>query len=384
MSICANRARAKMSLGVKCDKSLFADAMLGKKTPKAVTMSRIITLWKSRIDIIILELECSAGARMTALQVRDHIRNVLFPEKVIKNTDTFRQRFHKYINECRTAGTRGLYEHTLVQIDKFNIARGAAAEMTYDDVSYEWLTAFNEWLTADGRMMTNSAAIHFRNIRAVINSGIMHDETTHYPFRKFKIRHERTRKRSVEVEELREILACQCEPYAEIYRDMFALIFMLIGINTADLHALKEVTSSGRIEYIRRKTGTPYSIKVEPEAMAIIEKYKGVSGLLSIADRWQDHRNFRHSINKALQRMGAPRIGRGGKKGEGKWPFLTTYWARHTWASIAADLDIPDATIANALGHADATVTDIYIKRNTRKVDEANRKVLDWVLYGKR
>lgn len=66
------------------------------------------------------------------------------------------------------------------------------------------------------------------------------------------------------------------------------------------------------------------------------------------------------------------------------YPGLTTYWARHTWVAIAASLDIPKDTIAAALGHGETTVTDIYIGFDQNKVDAANRKVLDWVLYGKR
>ena len=64
-------------------------------------------------------------------------------------------------------------------------------------------------------------------------------------------------------------------------------------------------------------------------------------------------------------------------------PGLTTYWARHTWATIAASLDVPKETIAHALGHGNDTVTDIYIDFDKRKVDEANRKVLDFV-FGKK
>ena len=56
---------------------------------------------------------------------------------------------------------------------------------------------------------------------------------------------------------------------------------------------------------------------------------------------------------------------------------LTSYWARHSWATIAASLDIPKDTIAHALGHGGNTVTDIYIDFDQRKVDEANRRVLE-------
>lgn len=78
------------------------------------------------------------------------------------------------------------------------------------------------------------------------------------------------------------------------------------------------------------------------------------------------------------------REGRGGKKVRTPiLPNITMYWARHTWATIAASLDIPKDTISAALGHGESTVTDIYIDFEQEKVDLANRRVLDWVLYGK-
>ena len=119
--------------------------------------------------------------------------------------------------------------------------------------------------------------------------------------------------------------------------------------------------------------------------MEIINKYRGRKGLLCISDRWSDHVNFRHQINKALQNIGTTRSGLGGKRSDdGAFPGLSTYWARHSWATIAASLDIPKETIAAALGHGGNTVTDIYIDFDQRKVDEANRRVLDWVLYDKK
>ena len=82
-----------------------------------------------------------------------------------------------------------------------------------------------------------------------------------------------------------------------------------------------------------------------------------------------------------LQKIGdVERKGLGGKKNiTVKFPGLSSYWARHTWASIAAGLDIPKETIAAALGHSASSVTDIYIKFDKKKIDEANRKVIDYV-----
>ena len=233
----------------------------------------------------------------------------------------------------------------------------------------------------------NARNIHLRNIRAVFNNAIDYEITTAYPFRRFKIRPEATRKRSMSVEELRRLFDYPVEPYAEIYRDCFKLIFMLIGINSVDLWGLKLITKDGRIEYKRAKTGRLYSIKVEPEAMEIINRYRGKNGLLCIADRWSDSRNFRHQCNKALQKIGlVERKGRGGKKTiTSEFEGLTTYWARHTWATVAYDLGISKDVIAQALGHSDGhDTTNIYIREDSRKVDEANRRVLNWVFYGKR
>jgi integrase len=61
-------------------------------------------------------------------------------------------------------------------------------------------------------------------------------------------------------------------------------------------------------------------------------------------------------------------------------PNITSYASRHTWATLAAELDIPKETISAGLGHnIGSDVTSIYIKFDQKKVDEANRKVIDFV-----
>lgn len=70
------------------------------------------------------------------------------------------------------------------------------------------------------------------------------------------------------------------------------------------------------------------------------------------------------------------------EKNNRAYTYQHQYWARHTLATIAASLDIPKETISHALGHGNDTVTDIYIDFDKKKVDEANRKVLDYV-FGK-
>ena len=89
-------------------------------------------------------------------------------------------------------------------------------------------------------------------------------------------------------------------------------------------------------------------------------------------------------MNKNLQEIGMT-YNRHTKKWEGSplFPDITYYWARFSWATIAAELDIPEKTIGAAMGHSTGkSVTSIYIRVNMRKkTDEANQKVINYV-YG--
>lgn len=250
---------------------------------------------------------------------------------------------------------------------------------TFEDIGRDWLTGFERHL-AQTSASQNARNIHLRNIRAVFNAAIDDEITTFYPFRRFKIRPVATIKRSLSVDQLRALFEYQVEDNVVKYVDMFKLIFCLIGINVIDLCRLREVRE-GRIEFYRSKTNRLYSIKVEPEAQALIDKYRGKGQLLYMLDRYASHKDYMRRLNENLRRVGkVTRSGLGGKKHyEPLFPDITSYWARHSWATIAASLDIPKETIAAALGHGGNSVTDIYIDFDRRKVDEANRRVLDWV-----
>ena len=294
---------------------------------------------------------------------------------------TFTGFFRSFI-ERKTGRTREIYQNTL---DK--IVRLHGEEVPFDAVNHAWLEAFDRSMcTTDIRngrgevlrtgLATNARAIHLRNIRAVFNKAI--DEEVIglelYPFRRFKIEKERTRKRAVSLTQLRALFDYPCETVAEEWAvDVSRLIFYLIGINTVDLFNLEEYDGE-YIHYRRAKTGTLYSIKVEPEAAALLEKYRGREHLLNFRERFKHLESFKAKINKTLKGIASkdPRI-----------PVMTSYTFRHTWATLAAELDIPKETIAAGLGHAqNATVTDVYIDFNRKKVDAANRRVLDYVAGG--
>ena len=340
---------------------------------------------KRKIESLLYDInESGEFTSYTPDKLKAKITGLIFPHKAIKPKHDFLEILEKFKSTRVTEGTRGVYNQTKRKIEIF-MEEYKIQYLSLDDINREWLLEFDQWLSKTQK--PNSRSIHLRNIRAVFNYAIDEELTTNYPFRKFKIRQEPTKKRSLTVEKLRELFNYEGEEFQKKYIDIFKLMFFLVGINMVDLTQLKEITPEGRIEYIRAKTYRPYSIKVEPEAMEIINKYKGKNNLLDICDYYNDYRDYAHRMSIALQRLGPyTRKGRGGKKDvEELFPGLSPYWARHTWATIAADLDIPDAIISQALGHASGhSTTEIYIRRNPKKVDEANRKVIDYVLYDKR
>lgn len=297
----------------------------------------------------------------------------------------------KFIVRRGKEKTRQVYEMTLRKMGGYC----DVGSLRFADISVGWLRDFEHWLGAT--CSVNTRGIHLRNIRAVMNAaideGVMPADL--YPFRRFKIKKEETMKRSLSVCDLRRLRDYPCEGWQRKYVDVFMLSFYLAGINLVDLMGLPPLGADGVIRYRRSKTGVLCQLSVPPEARAIIERYRGDERLLWFGERlkpgaegWHD---WLHRFNDGLQKVGPSgymyvrRKGRCGGKQRVKvynalFPELTSYWARHTWATLAAEIDVPDAVIDAALGHRSACrMADIYIRRDARKVDEAVRRVIEYV-----
>lgn len=386
IAITQNRKVSYVSLDVRLFHNQWDSAREKiKEHPEEFILNAYIREMRQKVDAVIINLMRDGRlSEMSALDIRDCVMAELKPEtkKQKEDESLFITRFLKFI-EPKKVSTKETYMHTLNRIRAFI---GDAVEMLhFEDITLDWLHSFNSFM-AQTSPSPNARNVHFRNLRAVFNNAIENEITTHYPFRKFKIKSVETAKRSLTVEELRRLFFFPCEEHAVKYLDMFRLSFYLMGVNMIDLANLTEM-KNGRLDLNRSKTGHLYSMKVEPEAMALFEKHKGTEHLLFILDHWTNDEFFRRKMNKELQKIGPmhKQPGRGGKKiYEPLFPKLTSYWARHSWATIASSIDIPNEVIAEALGHEYGNrITNIYIRFDIKKVDIANRKVLDWVLYGK-
>lgn len=262
-----------------------------------------------------------------------------------------------YMDTKLKKNTKSVFRSTINRLLQFS---PAAERLMFDGLTQMWLRQFDKWLSENGCPSVNGRSVHMRNIRTVVNAAIDDGITQNYPFRKYKIRSEQKQNTGISISTFRGIMKLSLEGNMKMARDCFMLSFYMIGINMADLILLEIV--GNRVVYNRQKTGKLYEFKLQPEAKELLP-----------ALDWAKHYKNAHSlvmmINRYLKQIGKM-VG---------VECLTTYDARYTWANIAAALDIPKETIAQALGHTKPTVTDVYITFDRSKIDKANRAVVDYV-----
>lgn len=316
--------------------------------------------------------------RVTDKELRRRIEYVMG----IRDTaeDTLIDYIRQYAELAKAEKTKLLYLFTAKTVEEYD------AKVTYGTVDRRWIESFDKWMDAKKGLRTNTRSIHLRNIRTVFNWGIDNEYTTNYPFRKNTIKNEETKKKALSVDTVRRLLSY--EPHEDcrahlIYRDVFMLMIYLRGINISDLMKLRhEDVQDGRIEYRRNKTGILYSVKIENEAQVILERYKGKQFLLNLNE---EHKYFATAINRMLKKIGHTEIvGQGGK--HVTTPLLpsdvSSNSARHTWATLAIEADISKEIVSLGLGHIiGSRTTERYIDRKQqKKIDEANRRVIDYIL----
>ena len=179
------------------------------------------------------------------------MRSSLLPKEV---PNTFLKWFYRFTSR-KEGRTKGIYEAIRKRLVAW-IGEEQLAKVKFEDIKVAWLEEFEDFLSLTAR--ANANAIHFRNIKTVVNYAIDNEVTTYYAFRRFKIKTESTRKRNFDITTLRRIFTHTCaEEWQQKYLDFFKLSFMQIGINVVDLCGLKKITN-GRVDYIRAKTHRPY------------------------------------------------------------------------------------------------------------------------------
>lgn len=268
------------------------------------------------------------------------------------------------------------YQSTLNSFMRF---RGGE-DLPLDMMDATIIQSYEAWLKNQG-ICRNTSSFYMRILRAVYNRAVEKNLVTQqHPFRHVYTGIDKTRKRAVDLGMIKtlkqmDLTGKQSQSFA---RDMFLMSFCLRGISFVDLAKLRKTDiRGGYLYYTRSKTRQSFCVKWEPIMQEITDKYKpqveSSEYLLPIL-------SDENVSNNNVYRNAQMRIGynlKGIAKTLGLKENLTLYVARHSWATIARDSNVPVSVISEALGHDSELTTQIYLQSiQTSEVDKANASIL--------
>jgi|WetSurSiteA1Bulk_404760.scaffolds.fasta_scaffold08709_1 integrase/recombinase XerD len=250
------------------------------------------------------------------------------------------------------------------------------SDLKFSGVTVSWLTDYEAHLT-EGKKKDSTISINMRALRAIINEakadGIISE--SQYPFEikkngKYAIPDGGGTKRALTEAQLYDVFDYPLSPVDEKFRDLWIFSFYCNGANFSDILRFRyKNIKNGGIEWYRQKTKSTDKKKIEIRAIIteemkqVIDKYGNndrrpnnfifpfLSDGLSPLQERMIIQNLIHTINKRMKRIGRA-LGIGD---------ITTYWCRHSYASIARRKDIKLFAISKSLGHKSLATTQIYL-----------------------
>ncbi len=277
----------------------------------------------------------------------------------------------KRIGKARTSETYAAALQSFLRFRKDH-------DLLFDEMDSSLMVEYESELKKMG-VCPNSTSFYMRNLRAIYNRAVEKDLTPqNYPFRHVYTGIGKTVKRAVPLKVIRQLrdLKLKANSVDDLARDLFLFSFYTRGMSFVDMAYLKKSDlRNGILSYRRQKTGQQLFIKWEKPMQDIVAKYdtSATQYLLPIirdmkADDRRQYLNASHFINSRLKKLGEllhlsiP---------------LTSYVARHAWASIAKSKNIPVTVISEAMGHDSENTTRIYLASlDTSIVDKANLAIL--------
>lgn len=287
----------------------------------------------------------------------------------------FRQQIVKK-EQMQCIGTKSNY---VSAANRFMEFRGNE-DLTFSQMTSEMMEMYQAWLWNRG-VGQNTVAFYLRTLRTLYNKAV---EAGQAPpndiFSHVQTANVRTAKRAITVKEIRKIEKLDLPRGFSLdkARDLFLISFYLRGMAFVDMAFLKKTDlKCSMVNYNRRKTHQNLNIEWMKPMQTIIDKYaeqtKDSPYLLPIltgkeSSPYTAYRKVEHNTNYNLKKIGEM-VGL-------KIP-LTTYVARHTWASVALHMNIPIATISEGMGHNSFKTTQIYLQSlDMATINEANARII--------
>lgn len=360
LRICKDGKRKYESIGISILPSLW-DFKQNKPTRKCPNKEYIERLIAEKVKVYtdkVIEFK-SQEKEFTATSLMEKVN------KPVKRK-TVQEVFNQYIQELESANRlryADMYKCTMHSLIKFN----KHLDIPFSDMDTIWLKRYEVWLQSQG-LAINTLGTRFRHLRVIYNFAIEEKivKSEYYPFNSFKVSKlsQTTAKRSIQKDEVLSVLNYQGQtPLECLAIDLFTFSYLAAGINFGDIARLtKDNILENRLIYIRKKTQKQIKVSLQEQAIKLIQKYSMPDNpylfpILSNFHKTEQQKvNRIHKIiakvNKSLKEIGE-RL---------NIPIdLTTYVARHSFATVLKRSGVNTSLICEALGHSSERVTQIYL-----------------------
>ncbi len=277
----------------------------------------------------------------------------------------------KQMGKQRTSET---YRATLNSFMQFREDK----DLLLDEINSDMMLMYEAYLRNKG-ITKNSSSFYMRILRAVYNRAVEKELTQQrFPFKHVYTGIDKTVKRAIPLKAIKQIknLDLSLNQSADFARDMFLFSFYTRGMSFIDMAYLKKKDlANGILTYRRRKTGQQLFIKWERCMQEIVDKYDTMGNcyLLPIIkvpniNERKQYENTLRLVNNKLKDIA--------KIIHLQIP-LSTYVARHAWASIAKSKNIPISVISEGMGHDSEMTTQIYLSSlDSSVINEANSLII--------
>lgn len=313
------------------------------------------------------------------------IKNTIIDKPKLDRKITVFQFIEKMIEEKREArkdGMARIYKDLLNKLKKTTNGK----DLKFENINYAFLTDMEKQHLARGSGY-GSLSVYLRTLRALYNVAIKlsYVDKKHYPFREYKIKNSDPARKALSEDVFNKFREIDLPKDSHLYRtkQLFLASFYMRGMNWMDMAYLRVSNIQGnfeRINYIRRKTGKPFSIKISPQLKEILlgflpPKYNQDSFIFPILSNQPDETKYNDTITNKRKRLNKYL-----KKITEMYhiPSFTIYSARHTWATLGKLKGVPTAILQESLGHKTEAITQTYL-------DSFSNEVLDeWdkVIFG--
>ena len=256
------------------------------------------------------------------------------------------------------------------------------ADVTFVSITKDFVSGYGAFLQRRG-LVRNSISFYMRIWRSVYNLAVknLFVEQT-YPFSDVYTGVDRTRKRAVGETVVSRLFRLDLSRSASLTlaRDMFLFSYCTRGMAFVDMAYLrKDDIRGGSIHYIRRKTGQPFCVRMEPCIRQIVDRYADrsevyVFPILKTEEPAKAYSQYQVALNYYNRQL--KQLGRMLHLDSG----LTSYVARHSWATAARNHNIPVSVISAAMGHQSEKTTQIYLAMlEDSVIDSANQEIISYI-----